>query len=288
MSAIEWTQETWNPIAGCSKVSPGCTNCYAEVMAGRLEAMGQEKYRGLTVLQGSHRVWTGKPQHTFQMLTKRAERMQRYMSDNNPRYTIRKIFDEAEKIDPVNGYRFDCDIYKPLDNVWLGVSVERQKEADERIPLLLQTPAAVRFISAEPLLGELDLRVWLKRLPLKAGSAKLVAGTSYEIAERIIDWVIVGGESGLGARPCNVEWIRSIVQQCQAADVPVFVKQMGTKPHDSLMRALSYPEETKYILGSKTDPKDKLYLPRFKNRKGGDPSEWPEDLRVRHMPEVRA
>ena len=297
MSKIEWTDETWNPIAGCSKVSPGCANCYAEKMAGRLEAMGQAKYTGLT---GSHRVWTGKiafdekallaplkrkgkplydaqtgervgfgrglryfvnsmsdlfhenvtdeqidrvfavmalcPQHTFQVLTKRPERMKQYLSDDNPRYTIRRIFDAAEKIDQEKGYVFDCDIYHPLMNVWLGVSVENQKTADERIPLLLQTPAAVRFISAEPLLGAVDL--------LKTEYLKAIAKPGWQGEKRypfegmlpdedrtkllhLLDWVIVGGESGPGARPMHPDWARSLRDQCEAAGVAFFFKQWG-------------------------------------------------------------
>jgi protein gp37 len=169
------------------------------------------------------------PQHTFQVLTKRPERMLAYLSDDNPRYTIRRIFDAAEKIDAENGYVFDCDIYKPLSNVHLGVSVEDQKTADLRIPLLLQTPAAVRFISAEPLLG-----------PVNLGALKLDGPNAWTTHECKLDglsvrsngspalgWVIVGGESGAGARPMHPDWARSLRDQCKAAGVPYFFKQWG-------------------------------------------------------------
>jgi protein gp37 len=136
-----------------------------------------------------------------------------------------------------------------LPNVWLGVSVENQQYADERIPLLLQTPAALRFISAEPLLGPLDLQPAVRYAP--------------------IDWVIVGGESGPGARPFDLAWARSIVQQCQAAGVACFVKQVGAKP---------VFEGTPVGVFEGYD---------YEDPKGGDPSEWPEDLRVREFPGVR-
>jgi protein gp37 len=151
----------------------------------------------------------------------------------------------------------------PLANVWLGVSVEDQARADERIPLLLQTPSAVRFISAEPLLGSVDLRSggdvtevgyidWLRGFD----------GSDPPIPR--LDWVIVGGESGPGARPFHIEWARAIVTQCQAAHVPVFVKQLGADPRDP-----------HWDMGG---------MVTLRDRKGGDPSEWPEDLRVREFP----
>lgn len=259
---IEWTDETWNPIAGCNDVSEGCRNCYARKMAGRLEAMGVAKYKGLTVLQGSHRVWTGRisfdekallsplsrkkptryfvnsmsdlfhdyvevgqivhvfavmaltPWHTYQVLTKRANRMQRLLSD--PSF-IGLLADQIEAMRTDSPRRAvgplphldGGETWYPLANVWLGVSVEDQKTADERIPLLLQTPAAVRFISAEPLLGAIDIEA----VPY--------------VNSEVLDWVIVGGESGPGARPMHPDWARSLRDQCVAAGVPFFFKQWG-------------------------------------------------------------
>lgn len=136
----------------------------------------------------------------------------------------------------------------PPLNVWLGVSAENQATADERIPLLLETPAAVRFVSAEPLLGPIDL------------------GDDFWESGNRVDWVIAGGESGPGARPCDVAWIRSILDQCSEADVPCFVKQLGALP-------IRFAEgETRHTaLGLEAS-------------KGSDPTEWPEDLRVRQWP----
>jgi protein gp37 len=160
----------------------------------------------------------------------------------------------------------------PLPNVWLGVSVEDQQRADERIPLLLQTPAAVRFLSVEPLLGPISFR-WAKWHDYKSAPVNPEDGRQH-LNEydgfRGIGWVIAGGESGPGARPCDVSWVRSIVAQCKAAGVPCFVKQLGANvsgynPHGTWVRG----------------------RPHFYDSKAGDMAEWPEDLRVRQMPEVK-
>jgi hypothetical protein len=180
---------------------------------------------------------------------------------------------------------------EPLPNVWLGVSVENQHFADERIPLLLQTPAAVRFISAEPLLGPVDLQ----SVPLPAPGAEHygLRGVAQPLSEKDteaddwkywtkreskLDWVIVGGESGPGARPFDLSWARSIVEQCKAAGVACFVKQAGSNPFDSARQ--SCPPDECMIHGYS-------WL-TLKARKGGDPSEWPEDLRVREFPMAEA
>jgi len=221
---IEWTDCTWNPVAGCSIVSPGCTNCYAMRMAARLERMGMEKYEGTTRISGSRQVWTGrirlderslelplawhKPRrifvnsmsdlfhedvpetfiarvwsvmaaahrHTFQILTKRPERMLSVL-------TSAKL--------------------ARLSNVWLGTSVEHA-DFKVRIAVLRRVPAVVRFLSLEPLLGPLD------GLDLRG-----------------IHWVIVGGESGPRARPMRTEWVEDIRCQCEARGVPFFFKQWG-------------------------------------------------------------
>jgi protein gp37 len=170
------------------------------------------------------------PQHTYQVLTKRPERM------------LMLLLAPPAGVEPW-----------PLPNVWLGVSVENQHFADERIPLLLQTPAAVRFISAEPLLDAVDLSPFLP--------VETIGGVELE---RWLDWVIVGGESGPGARPFNIEWARSIVQQCQAAGVPVFVKQLGRFAID--------------------DSNGTAFRMALRSTKGGESSEWPADLRVREFP----
>ena len=282
-TSIEWTDRVWNPIAGCSVLTPGCTNCYAMRMAARLERMGQTtKYGGLTRASKTGPVWTGKvrldegallaplrwrkparifvnsmsdlfheavsdewidrmfavmalaPQHTFQVLTKRADRMRdyfrgldtRHTPDGNvslsPRVSVISSFmthshgqtDMADLVEALNGPW-------PLPNVWLGVSVEDQRRADERIPLLLHTPAAVRWISAEPLLGAVDLR---HTAITDTGYLNCLSSSTGPN----IDWVVAGGESGPGARPCHPDWIRSLRDQCSDAEVPFFFKQWGS------------------------------------------------------------
>ena len=282
-SAIEWTEATWNPIVGCSIVSPGCTHCYAMAMAARIDRMTlQSHYEGLTHKINGHQVWTGKiahagshaflaplrrrkpttyfvnsmgdedvpdawidqvfaimalcPQHAFQVLTKRAARMRDYCSTIQKHGRWLQMEDIALQLgyEPrgAHDHGFDWISNKQfLPNVWLGVSAERQQEADERIPLLLQTPAAVRFLSAEPLLGPIDLtriRVqlagdsWMTRSALHAKDS-LNLGQE----EHRLDWVICGGESGPNARPMHPDWARSLRDQCQAAGVPYFFKQWG-------------------------------------------------------------
>lgn len=225
------------------------------------------------------------PQHTFQVLTKRPERMRAYLTAPDVRQRVSVI---AAHIcgDPAP----DMVVrFWPLLRVWLGVSVEDQQRADERIPLLLQTPASGLFISAEPLLGPVVFgpvtdgayrRLWPfyysgKFDETAAASAPPCPERRADLFPRI-DWVIVGGESGHGARPCDVSWVRSIVRQCQAAAVPVFVKQLGANPiwrlgNGQQANSGAVPAESRRCAG-------------MVNAKGGEPSEWPEDLRVREFP----
>lgn len=258
---IEWCKrpgtkpETWNPTTGCNKVSQGCKNCYAEVMHKRLQVMYPKKY-GKPFLEGvvEHDdalmipmkwntprtvfvnsmsdlfhddvsyafifnvfvVMAMNPQHTFQVLTKRPGRMATIINSINGN-TVHACAD-------ANLMRTVAAQLKkfvwPLPNVWLGTSCEDQQTANERIPLLLQVPAAVRFLSCEPLLGKIDFKeVNFKTVEHvdKWGIPPLTG----------IDWVIAGGESGHGARPMHPDWVRSLRDQCQAADVSFFFKQWG-------------------------------------------------------------
>jgi len=252
---ISWSEFSWNPVVGCSKVSTGCQNCYAEKMAFRLNYMGNDNY--FDVLNDSG--WNGKticiesalekplhwkkprkifvcsmgdlfhpsvpfefidkvfattilcPQHTFQYLTKRPKRMAEYFATID----IRTL--------TIDHWSFP--------NIWLGVSAENQECADERIPILLQIPAAVRFVSIEPMLERIDLMQWLK-------TGKL-------------NWIICGAESGPKRRKCKLEWVRDLVGQCRVADVPVFVKQLS-----------------------------------INGKVSHNPEEWPEDLRIRQYPDL--
>lgn len=189
-----------------------------------------------------------------------------------------------------------------LSSVWLGVSCEDQATADERIPILLQTPAAVRFVSAEPLLGQIDLGN-ASGLPVYREADKVTetcGATGRVLRSRTgrgwcrhdgnthpwLDWVIVGGESGPGARPCDVGAVRSIVEQCAAAGVSCFVKQLGARPYLDVIDHESEDDVSSWFGGARVRWNDswEAWLPRLLSRSGSDPSEWPEDLRVRQFP----
>ncbi len=217
-SSIEWTDSTWNPVTGCTKISAGCKNCYAERMAKRLHAMGSARYRNkfkvtlhpdlidaprswrhprvvfvnsmsdlfhpdvpLEFIQSVFRTMTETPQHTYQILTKRSERVREFAAS-----------------------------LPWAQNIWMGVSIE-DKRVLHRLDDLKHVPSAVRFLSLEPLIGPLD------NLDLDG-----------------IDWVIVGGESGPKARPMKKEWVESIHSQCDAAGTEFFFKQWGgVRKHDT-------------------------------------------------------
>lgn len=234
------------------------------------------------------------PQHTFQVLTKRPERMLQYLTRPGAMCSREASVNGAiwSTLGTKRGSRirhggaWRCTW--PLPNVWLGVSVEDQHRANERIPLLLQTPAAVRFISAEPLLGPLLLpRGWLGQtadcdscqvINVRVDEDGCCQGCGSDATLRYgLDWVIVGGESGPGARPCHEAWVRSIVQQCQAAGTPVFVKQLGAFPIWSLSDGRPANGEGGTAKAART-------VAGALNPKCADPSEWPEDLRVREFP----
>ena len=213
------------------------------------------------------------PQHTFQVLTKRPARMVEWFQwvsgkpgFSNPLQACCMSALDFEREHHSRGDAGPLHIDRcadpegpwPLPNVHLGVSCENQETANKRIPVLLQTPAALRFISAEPLLGPVNLTevgVTLCRDALRVDCEK--QGLWH--AERHLDWVIVGGESGSGARPCSSDWIVDIVGQCRRADIACFVKQLGS-----------------YAFGHSNI--------RLKDRKGGDITEWPPELQVRQMP----
>lgn len=211
LSPIEWTESTWNPVTGCDKISPGCKNCYAERLAKRLKAMGQSNYRNgfkLTLQPQMLEVplrWK-KPQTIF------VNSMSDLFHKNVPLEYIQNVFGVMTR---AHWHRFQVltkrsdrlEEFAPLlnwpSNVWMGVSVENEKYTF-RINNLRSTRAAIKFLSLEPLLGPLD------NLDLNG-----------------IDWVIVGGESGFGARPMLIDWVKRIQHQCLEAKVPFFFKQWG-------------------------------------------------------------
>jgi protein gp37 len=317
-TSIEWTHRpetggaaggfTWNPIRArrldlvdeghrarvdhgrtgtfCTRISPGCKNCYASKINMRfgtgaeytvpnladhefyidekILAQPMKRKKPATIFVGDmfdlfheaipahlilrvYEVMEVAEQHTFQVLTKRANRIEPVLYGEEGHWYL-------------GGGDY-------LGNVWLGVSVEDQQRADERIPLLLQTPAAVRFLSVEPMLEVISFR-WAKwdnwtphpRRPERMGPGAI---DEYD-GLRMLDWMIVGGESGPGARPFRTEWAQSIVNQCKAAGVACFVKQLGSN-------VIQDGEHRKK-----------------RDRKGGDMDEWPHELRVREFPQAKA
>lgn len=262
-TGIEWTDSTWNPVVGCERISPGCLNCYAKTLHDRRHLawksgrwpgapaqyrhefesvrclperlgmpLGWRKARRVFVNSMSDLFHEDVPDefidrvcavmaialsrgHTFQILTKRAQRMKDYFAG----WRVKDSSFAARVASACGAMQFSLGVAAeaysrlrqwPLPNVWLGVSVENQAQADKRIPELLRTPAAVRFLSVEPMLGAIAL----------PGLHRASGGSD-------IDWVIVGGESGFGARPMHPDWARGVRDQCQAAGVAFFFKQWG-------------------------------------------------------------
>jgi protein gp37 len=210
-STIEWTEYTWNPVTGCTKISTGCRNCYAERMAKRLQAMGQPNYsNGFTVCVHDHMLDTPlrwkRPARVF------VNSMSDLFHENVPECFIHKVFDIMTRT-PQHHYQVLTKRAERLvdtsgslpwpDNVWMGVTVENNNYT-YRIDLLRKVPARIKFISIEPLLGPI---------------------TKLDLRE--IDWVIVGGESGPGARQMRPEWVIDIRDQCRVSGVPFFFKQWG-------------------------------------------------------------
>jgi protein gp37 len=294
MTTIAWTDETINPIVGCSRISAGCEKCYAETAAktARLQQFPQyqkvAKWNGTVEFVESQLIkpyewkkskkificsmadifhenvpfnWVEEifymiencPQHTFQILTKRPERMIEFFD-----WYIARNSDHSVELQ-----------WTMPDNIWLGVSCENQAMADKRIPLLMEIPAKVRFLSCEPLLEPINLS---KFLPIEWSEIaedwiESWPGIGSYSRDAYPDWIIVGGESGAGSRPCHIDWIRDIASQCQSAKVPVFIKQLGSN-----------------AIATRSDNTGNYKL-KLKDRKGSDILEWFDDLRLQQFPD---
>ena len=330
MTKIEWTDAVWNPVTGCSKVSQGCRNCYAERMAKRFAGMNGypaddpfkvtlhpdkldlplrwKKPRRIFVNSMSDLFHKDVPDefidrvfatmalcshHTFQILTKRPERMAAYVNGMQ-RETIESY---GETFIDIPRLQSAPDAW-PLPNVWLGTSIEDQPTANRRIPELLKCQASVLFISAEPLLGPVDLTE--VELPSRYNvtpttPAYINALTRmdddhlYNVHDAL-DWVIVGGESGPGARPMHPDWVRAIRDVCQVSGTPFLFKQHGEwLPADEHMRGM-WPERAngKVIAREwwpRHDWEDGLPSFRVGRRRAGrrlDGRIWDEYPEVRH------
>ncbi|MDF4254634.1 phage Gp37/Gp68 family protein [Streptomyces sp. WMMB303] len=280
-SSIEWCDATWNPVTGCTKVSPGCDRCYAETFAERWRGTPGHHFEvgfDLTLRPGAlttplrwrkprrifvnsmsdlfhqdvpdeyiARVWAVMaltPHHTYQVLTKRHGRMRSLLRSGH----FRQLCESAEadlvgdEATPMPGYKRRAYLRQwwshfatPLPNVWLGVSVEDQQRADLRIPALLETPAAVRFLSCEPLLGPVEITDHVSQpCPCCMGEGHDPACGDCDVNRcedghiRMLHWVIAGGESGTGARLMHPAWARELRDQCVQEHIPFFFKQLGT------------------------------------------------------------
>lgn len=247
-SGIEWTEATWNPLAGCTRHSPGCEHCYAETMTKRLAAMGQRKYQGLLDARGRFNGAINLDEDAWMIPVRRTKpttyfvnSMSDLFHENVPEKFINLVFGTmafcvwhrfivlTKRADRMRDFIL-ANRGKPLPNVILGVSAENQKYADERIPLLLHTPAACRVVSAEPLLGPIDLSEYHEDgIPTEddLNCDPLTALHRIRHGVSRLHWIICGGESGPGARPMHPQWVRDLRDQCVSAGVPFFFKQWG-------------------------------------------------------------
>lgn len=289
---IAWTDHTFNPWIGCQRVSPGCEHCYAEQLARRSPALVHGQSGGAVVglpvwgPQAPRRVTSAEnwrqPLRWHKAALRDGVRRRVFCASlcdvfEEGKGAMGGLLDEARArlwtlIEQCTGLDWLLLTKRPEAvewsvplrwlrgewpaHVWIGTTVEDQRRAEERLPHLLAIPAPVRFVSAEPLLEAADLWRWMGP---KDPGIRDPRGTDG------IDWLVVGGESGPGARPFDVAWARSLRDQCAAASVPYFFKQMGARPIYT------------------TDGGGKRVL-NLRDKKGGDPAEWPEDLRVRQWP----
>lgn len=315
---IQWATHTFSPWEGCTKISPGCANCYAEARNHRfgMDNWGKGKPRRRT----SAATWRNPVKWNLKIENQERPRVFPSLCDpfdeevpiarladflklihdtpnldwllltKRPENCVTRLNETLEYCRYNHSGLLEGAAYfigtwlnsKPPHNVWLGVSVEDQKRADERIPELLKIPAVVRFLSVEPLLEQVDLRLQ---------SRDDFSDSGHGVGRfKKIDWAIFGGESGPGARPCNIEWIRDGMRQCRAAGVPVFVKQLGGHVIDRNDAGFDgddgeWPMDTHYreIDHGYQGAPIRILL---KDKKGGEPCEWPEDLRVREFPKL--
>jgi protein gp37 len=318
----------------CSKCSPGCLNCYAEKINLRLgngltyqlknladiefrlvnlDAPLRWKKPGFVFVNSMTDLFhEAVPRHlidqvfaamalasnqTFQVLTKRAAGMREYLRGCDGGAHIGTARTRiVQRMGEICAPRFPLPVF-PLPNVWLGVSAENQKYWNERVAELINTPAAVRFVSAEPLLGPIDINPETHDVSCgvrKGAVCDCTQGrqcrngpSKGDYWSNQIDWVICGGESGSKARPCNLEWLRGILGQCNGEMIPCFVKQVGSNPIGSWPMAGNDGAAGTVNLRRAGFLSVHGDLKPFRHSKGADTLEWPEDLRVRQMPEVK-
>lgn len=316
-TTIEWCDYTMNPWIGCSKVSAGCASCYAETLMDKRwkkvswgkgkprkfaspgywwQPIKWDKEAGAAGIR--RRVFCASLADVFDEEVSDDWRRKLFMTiAQTPNLDWLLLTKRSKKMRDF--MQLDRDLHHLLRNVWLGVSVEDQKTADERIPDLLASAAAVRFVSYEPALGPVDFtRISLEsvgKAPFEINPLTTQDDEHFHNDHAKLDWVIIGGESGPRAREFQIEWARNTVSALRSFDTPVFVKQLGA----NLTAAYYYPdlidwwEETRdswpdpigWSIARDGQPAlDARVRLQLKDRKGGDPKEWPEDLRVREFP----
>jgi len=282
-TAISWCDHSWNPWQGCHKVSAGCANCYMYSEKIRYGQRPNEVVRSKppTFNAPLSKKWA-EPARVFtcswsDFFIEEADAWRADAWDiirRTPHLTYQILTKRPERI----AAALPADWGAGWPNVWLGVSVENQEAAFKRLPPLIEAPATARFVSAEPLLGPVDLSPWLIADLGARGRARI----------GLLHWVIVGGESGDRARPCDVAWIRELVDQCCHADVAVFVKQLGAVPvmTEAAWRAARPTPLLSASVGKRGRTPAGLEVLAQTDPKGGEPAEWPADLRMQQFPEV--
>lgn len=351
-SRIQWTHHTFNPWRGCSKVSAGCANCYAETTSNRnhgifgtwgpsgtrvvasesqwreplkwnrqAEKMGVRRRVFCASLADVFEDWDGRMRSSKGLSLQKSiiekhkwtENTQTFGPEDGKGLTMQdvrmrlfELIEQTPHLDwllltkrPENIRKFAILRWENRfpQNVWIGTSAENQEMFDKLVPHLLKVPAAVRFLSCEPLLGPIAM----EKITLRANGqnpnelsndlgdwvSPLIGAFS---DSPLINWVIAGGESGNKARDCNIEWVRSIVKQCKAAGTSVFVKQLGERLNVANDSGMEWPHH-----GDEWETIPENYMPRFQGErvslhmagKGGNIEEWPEDLRIRQFPVVK-
>ena len=312
---ISWCDSTHNPWFGCDPVSEGCVNCYARRVWARLGVKPGERKRASEATRKEPLKWNKRLMcncGTVQIDTEDSQTSECPVCESA--YRKRRVFCGSlmDWLDPEVPMAWFTDLLETIvrtsnidwllltkrpelytfsmreardyglrecgngsvnafggalaawlcqgnrqSNMWIGVTAENQEQWDNRVPTLLQIPAAKRFVSVEPMISEINMGL--------TGVCPELWNKGYSPISEHIDWVIFGGESGPNARPCNIQWIRDGVRQCKEAGVPAFVKQMGAKPFNQVG--------------------DSRFWQGYYDKKGGEPAEWPEDLRVREFPE---
>lgn len=300
---IAWTDHTFNMLWGCTKISPGCANCYADVWAERwgYNVWGKQPRR---LFGPKHWAEPLKWQEAAKRDGVRRKVFCSSMADNfedhpavdaeRPKLweLIRKTPDLDWQLLTKRADRIVANL--PDDwgdgwpNVWLGVSAENQETADDRLARLVKIPAVVRFASLEPMLGPIELDAFQRGVCIACcgagetyghyfaedgmGRCDACNGTGEDEDNLGLDWAVLGGESGPEARPCNIAWIRRALNLCDGSPIAPYVKQVGAKP---------FEDQT---LGHRYD--DHTYI-KVRHKSGADPDEWPEDLRVQEFPVIK-